>query len=120
MLELTPHQLTILQQLAVQGFVVTAFPLYGNAIGVRRGEWAALLAPTPNAPLALQGEPCYLLKGNLAVTVMRGGRKLYTWKKDCMEATPEREAEQKRFKEDLLRVLESALARGPASAPFSP
>ncbi len=113
MLELTPHQVAILQQLAVQGFAVTSFPLYANAIGVRRGQCAALLAPTANARLALQGEPCYLLSGNLAVLVIRNGKKLYAWKKESLEATPEREEELRKFREDLLRVLDSALARGP-------
>jgi hypothetical protein len=113
-LELTPRQLAILQQLAAQGFAVTSFPMYANAIGVRRGDFAALLAPAPDAALALQGEPCYLLNGNLAVPVVRGGKKLYTWKKQSVEATPEREQALRTFREDLLRILESEIARGPA------
>jgi hypothetical protein len=112
-LELKPHQVAILQHLATQGFAVTAFPMYGNAIGVQRGEFAALLAPAENAPLALSGEPCYLLQGNLAVAVIRDGKKFFTWKKQSVEATPELEEELQRFREDLVRVLESARARGP-------
>ena len=119
-MELTPHQVAILEQLAVQGFSVVAFPMFVNAIGIRRGECAALLAPWPNAWLALQGEPCYLLNGNLAVAVMRGEKKYYAWKKESVEATPESEKALRKFREDLLRVLDSFLARGPGAPPFHP
>lgn len=113
MVDLTPRQLAILEQLAVRGFAVTSFPMYGNAIGICRGDWAALLVPAAHAGLALQGEPCYLLNGNLAVPVVRGGKKLYVWKKQAVEATPAREAELQTFREELMRVLESAIGRGP-------
>jgi hypothetical protein len=106
-MDLTPHQLNILQRLAVQGFAVVAFPMYASAIGIRRGECAALLNPSSGGRLTLQGEPCYLLIDNLAVPVLRDGKKLYVWKKQAVEATPEREAALKEFKDDLVRTLES-------------
>jgi len=110
MLDLTPRQLAILERLAVQGFAVVAFPKYGSAVGVCRGECAALLSPAPGGRLILQGEPCYLLDDNLAVPVLREGKKLFVWKQQSVEATPELEAALSEFKSDLARILESALA----------
>ena len=106
-MDLTPHQLAILQRLALQGFAIVAFPMYASAVGVRRGEFAALLIPATGGTLALQGEPCYLLNGNLAVPVLRDGKKMFVWKKQAVEATPKREAALKEFKEDLERELGS-------------
>lgn len=107
MFELTPQQIAVLEMLAGQGFAIASFPMYGNAIGVRRGECAALLVPGNTAPLALQGEPCYLLNGNLAVAVERGGKKMYVWKKQAIEATPERQGALLAFRADLTRVLQA-------------
>jgi len=109
-MELTPNQLRVLQLLAAQGFAAVAFPLYASAVGIRRGECAALLVPAEGGRLRLQGEPCLLLNGNLAVPVIREGKKLYVWKKQSVEATPEREAELKQFHDDLAGVLESGAA----------
>jgi len=109
-MDLTPRQLAILERLAVQGFAVVAFAKYASAVGVCRGECAALLAPVPGGRLALQGEPCYLLDGNLAVPVIRDGEKMYVWKQQSVEATPELEAALKEFKDDLVRLLESGLS----------
>jgi len=108
-MDLTPHQLAILQRLALQGFAIVAFPMYASAVGVRRGECAALLIPAPGGALALQGEPCYLLNGNLAVPVLRDGKKLFVWKKQAVEATSEIEAALNEFKHHLVRILESAM-----------
>ena len=120
MLELTPQQISILERLIAGGFAITPFPLYANAIGVQRGECAALLVPAAHAPLAMQGEPCYLLKGNLAVAVIRQGKKMYVWKKEAVEATPQREAELSNFRQDLLHLLESPPGRSPGAPPLNP
>jgi len=79
--------------------------MYASAVGIRRGECAALLVAAPGGGLILQGEPCHLIHGNLAVGVMRNGKKLYVWKKQSAEATPEREAALREFKQDLEREL---------------
>jgi hypothetical protein len=109
-MDLTSRQLAILERLAVQGFAVVAFPKYASSIGVCRGECAALLAPAPGGRLSLQGEPCYLLDDNLAVPVIREGKKFYVWKQQSVEATPEHEAALLEFKSDLVRLLESGLS----------
>jgi hypothetical protein len=106
-MDLTPRQLAVLERLAVQGFAVVAFPKYASAVGVRRGECAALLSPAAGGRLTLQGDPCYLLDGNLAVPLLRDGKKMYVWKQQSVESTPEREAALREFKDDLVRILES-------------
>jgi DNA-binding transcriptional regulator YbjK len=109
-MELSPHQHHVLQLLAAQGFAVVAFPMYASAVGIRRGECAALLVPAEGGQLKLQGEPCLLLNGNLAVPVTREGKKLYVWKKQSLEATLERQATLTQFHDDLVRVLGSFVA----------
>lgn len=105
MLELTPQQIALLERLRAQGFLLIAFPLYANAIGVRKGNCAALLVPTEGRGLRLFGKPSYLVNGNLSVRVTRGGRQWFVWKKQQMEVTPERQAELQRFTEELTASL---------------
>lgn len=106
-LELTPEQLALLEQLAARGFQVVSFPLYASAVGVRKGNCVALLRPAEGGRLRLFGEPSYLLEGNLTVRVTRGGRRWFVWKKKQLEATPERMAELERFTSELAHLLEA-------------
>jgi hypothetical protein len=64
MIELTPQQITILQRIISREFQVVAFPLYANAVGIRRGNYAALLDPIAAGGFRVFGEPCVLLDGN--------------------------------------------------------
>ncbi len=104
MLELTPLQLSVLERLATEGFQLVAFPLYANAVGVRKGNCAALLGPVERGGMQFAVEPCFLVDANLSVRVSRGGRQWFVWKKKQVEVTPEREAELQRFAAEL-RVL---------------
>jgi hypothetical protein len=124
-LDLTPQQTAVLERLVAAGFAVVAFPLYGNAIAVRRGKCAALLVadlpkrggdpeagpPATAGSLKMQGPPCYVVEGNLGVAVFRGDRKYYVWKKKSVEATEARERELAEFALDLQRHLEAAGAQ---------
>jgi hypothetical protein len=69
MIDLSPKQISILERVAANDFRIVAFPLYANAVGVRKGSCAALLDPIPNAGFRLYGEPCYLIEGNLTVPI---------------------------------------------------
>jgi hypothetical protein len=95
--ELTPRQVAILERLVLDGFSIVAFPLYANAVGVRKGICAALLDPIAGEGFRLFGEPCVLLDGNLTVRVTDKGKSWFVWKKQRVEATPERIAELDRF-----------------------
>lgn len=105
MLELSPKQIGILENIAALGFAIVAFPLYASAVGVRKGNCAALLMPVPNGEMKLLGEPCWLVNGNLSVRVQRGGVELFVWKKQEVEATPERLAEVADFRSQLDDLL---------------
>jgi hypothetical protein len=104
-LELSPKQIGILEKIAAHGFAIVAFPLYASAVGVRKGNCAALLVPAPNGSMMFLGEPCWLLDGNLTVRVQRGGLQLFVWKKQEIEATFERLAEVAGFRKEIEDLL---------------
>ena len=107
MTELTPQHIAILERAVESGAAVVAFPLYANAVGIRKGNCAALLEPLAGGCFRLFGEPCLLLDGNLTVRVAREGRSWFVWKKQRIEATPERMAELTQFTRELENLLES-------------
>ena len=104
MLELTAEQIAVLERLAGAGYEIVAFPMYASAVGVRRGECAALLERVEGG-MRLLGEACWVMEGNLSVRVRRDGREWFVWKKKQVEATKERVAEVKQFQEDVKRML---------------
>ena len=105
MLELSEQQIGVLERLRERGFALVAFPLYASHVGVRRGECAALLATVPGDGLRLFGDVFYMLGGNPAVRVTRGGREVFVWKTKEVAATPERNAELAGFAEALADAL---------------
>ena len=107
--ELSPSQLTILSRLNTLGFVLVAFPMYANYVGVRRGDCAALLAPESAMGFRIFGEPSWLINGNLSVKIVDAGSRFYVWKKSRIEATADRLAPISKFASDLA----SALIAGP-------
>jgi hypothetical protein len=104
--ELTAQQVAILERLVSSGFSIVAFPLYANAIGVRKGSCAALLEPVPGSGFRVFGEPCVLLEGNLTVRVADKGKSWFVWKKLRVEATAERVGELDRLVSELKMLLE--------------
>ncbi len=107
--EFTPQQIAILERMISAGFSIAAFPLYANAVGVRSGSCAALLDPIAGGGFRLFGEPCVLLEGNLTVRVTQNGQSWFVWKKQRLEATPERLSELDRFVGKLKVALEPHL-----------
>jgi hypothetical protein len=107
--ELSPQQIAILERLVAKEFVLVAFPLYANAVGVRKGSCAALLDPIANGGFRLFGEPCVLLDGNLTVRITEKGKTWFVWKKQRMEATLERVLELENFVNELKMLLEPHL-----------
>jgi len=109
MAEFSAQQIAILQRLIAKEFAIVAFPLYANAVGVRKGSCAALLDPIANGGFRLFGEPCLLLDGNLTVRIKEKEKTWFVWKKQRLEATPERLSELERFVEELQLSLERHL-----------
>src|SRR5437879_5786367 len=95
----------ILERLVAHGYAPVAFPMYGNAMGVRRGLFAALLVPDGETALKIMGEPCYMIGSNLAVRAKREGRAVFVWKEKTVEATPEVLDELGRFSTELNALL---------------
>jgi hypothetical protein len=104
--EFSPQQLATLERLIAKEFTLVAFPLYANAVGVRKGTCAALLDPVPNGGFRVFGEPCVLLEGNLTVRITEKGKSWFVWKKQRVEATAERLAELESFVGELKLLLE--------------
>ena len=107
--EFSPQQIAILERLVAKEFVLVAFPLYANAVGVRKGSCAALLDPIANGGFRVFGEPCVLLDGNLTVRITEKGKTWFVWKKQRLEATLERVLELENFVNELKMLLEPHL-----------
>jgi hypothetical protein len=104
-IELTQSQILTLQALHSRGYQIVAFPMYASHIGIRRGPCAALLAPLGNGTLEIYGTPGYMIGDNIAVRITDGPREFFVWKKERLEATPERLAELASFTTDLETAL---------------
>jgi hypothetical protein len=109
MTEFSPQQIGILERLVSKDFILVAFPLYANAVGVRKGRYAALLDPIANGGFRVFGEPCLLLDGNLTVRITEKGKTWFVWKKQRLEATAERLSELQSFVAELKLLLEPHL-----------
>jgi hypothetical protein len=107
--EFSPQQLSILKRAVEKGFTLVAFPLYANAVGIRKGSCAALLDQVANGGFCLFGEPCVLLDGNLTVRITEKGKTWFVWKKQRLEATPDRLSELATFLAELRLLLEPHL-----------
>jgi len=109
--DLTPQQMKTLERLLAVGFRPIAIPPYENALCVRRGDCAALLAPVANAGLRLLAAPTYIVDGNLSVKLKRGNGEVFVWKKKELEATPERLKELASFRQELTSILDEAVTQ---------
>ena len=106
MVELTAQQMQTVERLFEAGFRPVAIPPYENALCLKRGECAAVLAPVPNGGLKVLAPPSYLVAGNLSVKLKRGTGEVFVWKKNEVEATPDRLEELARFKRELMQILD--------------
>ena len=107
MVEPTPQQMQTMERLFEAGFSPVAIPPYENAVCLKRGDCAAVLAPVPNGGLKVLAPPSYLVAGNLSVKLKRGSGEVFVWKKNEVEATPDRLEELARFKRELMQILDS-------------
>jgi hypothetical protein len=106
MVELTPQQMQMMERLFEAGFRPVAIPPYENALCLKRGDCAAVLAPVPNGGLKVLAPPSYLVAGNLSVKLKRRSGEVFVWKKNEVEATPDRLEELGRFKRELMQILD--------------
>jgi hypothetical protein len=73
-------------------------------VGVVRDNCIALLEATPQG-LRLIGTPGWRMGEVMGVLVEQGGQKIFQYKSEVVEATPERLEALRRLGEDLERVL---------------
>jgi len=106
MVELTPQQMKTMESLFEAGFRPIAIPPYENALCLKRGDCVAVLAPVLNGGLRVLAPPSYLVAGNLSVKIKRGAGEVFVWKKNEVEATPDRLEELAQFRRDLLQILD--------------
>jgi hypothetical protein len=107
MLDLSPKQIEVLERCAAAEFKIVAFPLYESAVGVKKGNCAALLTPDKSDRMTLLGKPCYLVDGNLSVRIRRNALDWFVWKKKQLEATRERVEELAQFSRELGSIIQS-------------
>ena len=109
MLELSPLQMKVLEELVTAGFRPVTIPPYESALCIRRGDCAAVLSPIANGSFRLLAPPSYIINGNFSVKLRRGSREVFVWKRTELDATPERLNELATFRQELSERLESAL-----------
>jgi hypothetical protein len=106
MVELSPQQMQTMERLFEAGFRPIAIPPYENALCLKKGDCAAVLAPVPNGGLRVVAPPSYLVAGNLSVKLKRSSGEIFVWKKNEVEATPDRLEELERFRRELTHILD--------------
>ena len=105
MVELSPQQMQIMERLIRAGFRPIAIPPYESALCMRKGECAAVLAPVANGGMKLLAPPSYLVAGNFSVRLKRRQGEAFVWKKNEIEATPERLNELDKFRSEIAEIL---------------
>jgi hypothetical protein len=104
-MDLTRQQADVLERLHAQEFQIVAFPMYANYIGVRKGSCAALLAPVGSSGFTVFGAPTYMVGENLGAKVKHEDGEWFVWKKERLQATPERITELEQFSAELSSAL---------------
>ena len=104
-MDLTRQQAETLQRLDALGFVIVAFPMYANYIGVRKGDCAALLAQAPSGGFTVFGTPTCMVGENMGARVKQSDGDYFVWKTERVAATPERTSELEKFSAELTSSL---------------
>jgi len=97
-----------LARLYQSGFDIQTFERFPRAVAVVRDNCVALLEATPEG-LKIFATPGWLMGGGaIGVLVEQGGRKVFQYKSETVEATPERQETLWRFREELENLLAAA------------
>src|ERR1700761_8056955 len=93
-----------LQRLYLAGFDLQTFERFPKAIGVLRDDCLAFLVPGPDG-LQILGNVGWRMGESLGPLVEREGRKVFVYKRETLDATPERIATLEKFRSGLKAVL---------------
>jgi len=100
-----PDPVEQLQKIYVAGFELKVFDRFPKCVGVVRDNCIALLVPSVDG-LQMLGTPGWLMGEAMGVLVEAGGRRVFQYKEEVIEATPDRLEALRRFREDLRRLLD--------------
>jgi hypothetical protein len=104
-MELTERQMQVMKGLFEAGFRPVAIPPYESALCLRRVECAVVLAPVYGGGFKILAPATFLVDGKFGVRVNRGGKDVFIFKQQEVEATPERLRELREFQKTLDEVL---------------
>lgn len=93
-----------LQRIYLAGFQLETFERFPKAIGVVRENVIALLEATPEG-LRMIGTPGWRMGEAIGVLIQMGGRQVFQYKQEMVEATPERLEAVRRVREELEKLL---------------
>ena len=95
-----PDSAEQLQRIYLAGFELQTFERYPKCIGVMRDNCVALLVAGVDG-LQVLGTPGWRMGEVMGVLTEREGRKVFQAKSEVVEATPERLAILRKFREEL-------------------
>ena len=104
-MELTERQMRVMQRLFEAGFRPIAIPPYESALCLRRGECAVVLAPVENGGFRVLAPASFLVGGKFGVRVRRGGKDVFVFKQQELEATQGRLNELADFQKSLEEIF---------------
>ena len=104
-----PDSAEQLQRIYLAGFELQTFERYPKCIGVMRDNCVALLVPGVDG-LQILGTPGWRMGEVMGVLTEREGRKVFQAKSEVVEATPERLALLKRFRQDLAKAMSEEMS----------
>jgi hypothetical protein len=93
-----------LQRIYLAGFQLETFERFPKAIGVVRDKVIALLEATPEG-LRIIGTPGWRMGEAMGVLIQMGGRQVFQYKQEIVEATEERLEAVRRVREELKKLL---------------
>jgi hypothetical protein len=99
-----PDPAEILQRLYAAGFDLQTFERYPNTVGVSRGSVMAMLQQTPQG-FQILGSPGWKIGESIGVLTTQNGLKVFQFKSEIVEATPERVAMVEQFKVEIEQYL---------------
>src|SRR3977135_2958750 len=104
-----PDSAEQLQRIYLAGFELQTFERYPKCIGVMRDNCVALLVPGVDG-FQILGTPGWRMGEVMGVLTEREGRKVFQAKTEVVEATPERLALLKRFRQDLAKAMSEEMS----------
>ena len=95
-----------IEKLVQEGFSLRSLPAYPRHLAVEKYHCAALLEFTPEGKWKQFSAAGYLLDGQIALLLERGGRRVFAYKSRELPAEGEPMENFQRFQQELQSILE--------------